>query len=123
MARRRKGSQGWREAACQVARLHARIADRRRDVWRKRTRQPADTYGPVALDDLTRAFMTANRRLSLRAHDAGPAEAQHLPAHNAEEAGTQVVAPPADTSQVCSACGAVVEKDGARSCPSLSALR
>ncbi len=57
-------------------------------------------------------FMNANRYLVLRAHDAGLAVFQHLLAHNAEEAGTQVVVVnSAYTSQVRSSGGAVVEKD------------
>jgi len=56
--------------------------------------------------------MTANHHLALSAHDAGLAEFRRLLAYKAESAGTQVVTVnPAYTSQVCSACGAVVEKD------------
>ncbi|GAB4576310.1 MAG: RNA-guided endonuclease TnpB family protein [Anaerolineae bacterium] len=111
MARRRKGSQGWREAAYQVARLHEHIANQRRDFWHKVSRQLADTYGMIALEDLTLAFMTANHRLALSTHDAGLAEFQQLLAYKAESAGTQVVTVnPAYTSQACAACGAIVEK-------------
>ncbi|GIV80682.1 MAG: hypothetical protein KatS3mg051_0036 [Anaerolineae bacterium] len=112
MARRSKGSQGWREAAAQVARLHERIANQRRDFWHKVTRKLVDTYGLIALEDLTLSFMAANHHLALSAHDAGLAEFGHLLAYKAESAGTQVVTVnPAYTSQVCAACGAVVEKD------------
>ncbi|GAB4413396.1 MAG: RNA-guided endonuclease TnpB family protein [Anaerolineae bacterium] len=112
MARRSKGSRGWREAAYQAARLHERIANQRRDFWHKLTRQLADTYSLIALEDLRLSFMTANRHLALSAHDAGLAEFGQLLAYKAESAGTQVVTVnPAYTSQVCAACGAVVEKD------------
>lgn len=112
MARRRKGSRGWREAVYQVAHLHERIANQRRDFWHKVTRKLVDTYGLIALEDLTLAFMTANHHLALSAHDAGLAEFSQLLAYKAESAGTQVVTVnPAYTSQVCAACGAVVEKD------------
>jgi len=112
MARRRKGSRGWHEAAYQVARLHERIANQRRDFWHKLTRQLVSTYGLIALEDLTLAFLLGNGHLALSAHDAGLAEFQHLLAYKAESAGTRVVTViPAYTSQVCSACGAVVEKD------------
>jgi putative transposase len=112
MARRRKGSRGWREAAYQVARLHERTANQRRDFWHKVTHHLVNTYGLIALEDLTLTFLTANRHLALSAQDAGLAEFQHLLAYKAESAGTQVVTVnPAYTSQVCSACGSVVEKD------------
>jgi len=112
MARRQKGSARRRKAAAQVARLHERVANQRRDFWHKLTRQLASTYSLIALEDLTLAFMTTNRHLALSAHDAGLAEFQQLLAYKAEEAGTQVVTVnPATTSQVCSACGVVTKKD------------
>lgn len=111
LTRRQKGSARRRKAAAQVARLHERVANQRRDFWHKLTRQLAGTYSLIALEDLTLAFMTANPHLALSAHDAGLAEFQHLLAYKAEEAGTQVVTVnPATTSQACSACGAVVPK-------------
>ncbi len=112
LSRRQKGSAHRRKAAAQVARLHERVANQRRDFWHKLTRQLADTYSLIALENLTLAFMTANRHLALSAHDAGLAEFQQLLAYKAEEAGTQVVTVnPAYTSQACSACGVVVQKE------------
>ena len=112
LARRKKGSTHRRKAAAQVARLHERVANQRRDFWHKTTRQLVDVYGLIALEDLSLAFMTANHPLALSAHDAGLAEFQQLLAYKAEEAGTQVVTVnPAFTSQACSACGGVVQKD------------
>jgi len=112
LARRQKGSARRRKAAAQVARLHERVANQRRDFWHKLTRQLADTYSLIALEDLTLAFMTANHRLALSAHDAGLAEFQQLLAYKAESAGTQVVTVnPATTSQACSGCGVIVPKN------------
>lgn len=112
LARRQRGSARRRKAAAQVARLHERVANQRRDFWHKLTRQLADTYSLIALEDLALAFMTANHHLALSAHDAGLAEFQQLLAYKAEEAGTQVVTVnPAYTSQACSGCGVVVKKD------------
>ena len=112
LSRRQKGSVRRRKAAAQVARLHERVANQRRDFWHKLTRQLADTYSLIALEDLTLAFMTANHHLALSAHDAGLAEFQQLLAYKAEGAGTQVVTVnPAYTSQACSGCGVVVKKD------------
>jgi len=49
--------------------------------------------------------------LALSTHDAGLGEFQQLLAYKAEESGTRVVTVnPACTSQVCSGCGAMVEK-------------
>jgi putative transposase len=96
----------------QVARLHERIANQRRDFWHKLTRDLTATYSLIALEDLTLTFMTANHHLALSAHDAGLGEFQYLLQYKAESAGTEVVTVnPAFTSQVCSGCGALVEKD------------
>ena len=89
----------------------AHFRDQRRDFWHKLTRDLTDTYSVIALEDLTLKFMTANRRLALSAHDASLGEFQQLLQYKAESAGTEVVTVnPAYTSQVCSGCGAVVEK-------------
>jgi putative transposase len=112
LARRKKGSNRWHEAARQVARLHEHIANQRRDFWHKVTRQLADTYGLIALEDLTLSFMTANHHLALSAHDAGLATFRQLLEYKAESAGAQVVTVnPAYTSQVCSGCGMIVQKE------------
>jgi len=106
LARRQRGSARRRKAVAQVARLHERVANQRRDFWHKLTRQLADTYSLIALEDLTLAFMTANHHLALSAHDAGLAEFQQLLAYKAEEAGVTVIAvPPHNTTQACSYCG------------------
>jgi putative transposase len=101
-----------RKAAEQVARLHERSANQRRDFWHKLTRDLTTTYRLIALEDLTLRFMTANPHLALGAHDAGLGEFQHLLQYKAESAGTEVVTVnPAFTSQMCSGCGALVEKE------------
>jgi putative transposase len=54
-----------------LARRHEHIANQRRDLWHKLTFWLVHTYGLIALENLTLAFMTHNPRLSLSAHDAG----------------------------------------------------
>lgn len=112
LSRRHKGSNRRRKAAAQVAALHERVANQRRDFWHKVTRRLADTYAVIAIEDLTLAFMTRNQHLALSAHDAALGEFRQLLEYKAESAGTQVVAVnPRNTSQVCSGCGAVVAKE------------
>ncbi|NDJ75091.1 MAG: transposase, partial [Chloroflexi bacterium] len=59
LSRRKKGSHRRRKAAAQVARLHERIANQRRDFWHKLTCDLVDTFGLIALEDLKLKFMTA----------------------------------------------------------------
>lgn len=112
LARRKKGSARRRKAAAQVARLHERVANQRRDFWHKVTRHLTDTYSLIAIEDLTLDFMIANHRLALSASDAGLGEFKHMLAYKAAEAGAQVVTVnPAYTTQMCSECGVIVPKD------------
>ena len=112
MARRRKGSRRRRKAAFQVARQHERIKNQRRDFWHKVTRELADTYTLIAIEDLNLSFMTHNHHVALSAHDAGLGLFRQLLESKAEEAGSHVVAvPPQYTSQRCSGCGEIVAKD------------
>lgn len=112
LSRRKKGSHRRRKAAGQVARLHERITNQRRDFWHKTTRRLVDTYGLIAVEGLTLNFLMQNRHLSLSAHDAGLGEFRQLLDYKAENAGSQVViVNPRNTSQVCSGCGEVVPKE------------
>ena len=55
---------------------------------------------------------TDKYRLARGTHDAVLAEFQQLPAYKAERAGTRgVTVNPVYTSQMCSGCGAIVEKN------------
>ena len=111
-SRRTKGSQRRRIAYEQVARLHERIANQRRDFLHKLARSLVSEYDLVAIEDLALGFMNHNPHLSLSSHDAGLGELRRLLEYKAEEAGTRVVAVnPTYTSQRCSGCGERVEKD------------
>ncbi len=112
LARRIKGSNHRKKARLLVAKLHEHIANLRRDFWHKLTSWLVHTYGLIALEALNLAFMLRNHRLSLSAHDAGLGIFQHLLTYKAESAGSHVtLVDPAYTSQACSGCGTLVEKD------------
>ena len=111
LARRVKGSQRRRNARVLTAKLHEHVANVRRDFWHKVTTWLVNTYGLIALEKLNLAFMTRNSHLSLSAHDAGLGIFRQLLDSKAENAGCHVtLVAPAYTSQVCSGCGAIVEK-------------
>jgi putative transposase len=111
LSRRTKGGRRRRKAAFLVARQHEKTQNQRRDFWHKTTRQIADTYSLVAIEDLTLGFMTGNSHLALSAHDAGLGEFGQLLRYKVEETGGVVVAvDPRNTSQACSGCGGLVSK-------------
>ena len=94
LARQKKGGTNWRKTAYQLARLHGKIANQRRDFWHKTTRQLVNQYDLICIENLTLGFMTANRHLALSAHDAALGEFRNMLAYKAEEAGRQVVSVP-----------------------------
>ena len=112
VSRRKKGSKRWLKAVKQAARLHEKVANQRNDYWHKLTRALAQSHSLIAIEDLNLKFMNRNRRLSLASHDAGLGLFKELLAYKVEETGCQlVVVDPAYTSQMCSGCGEIVEKD------------
>ncbi len=111
-SRRKEGSRRRRKAYEQVVRLHEHIANQRRDYLHKVTNSLVSEYALIGIEDLRLGFMNRNSHLALTSHDAGLGELRQLLAYKAEEAGTLVVAVnPAYTSQRCSGCGEIVEKD------------
>jgi len=111
VSRRKKGSKRRLKAVRQVARLHEKVAHQRSDHWHKLTRELVNAHSLIAIEDLDLKFMNKNRHLSLSSHDAGLGLFTQLLAYKVEETGCQlVVVNPAYTSQLCSACGLIVEK-------------
>jgi len=112
VARRKKGSNRRRKAVKQVARLHEKIAKQRNDYWHKLTRELAESYSHIAVEDLNLQFMNQNKHLSRSSYDAGLGIFMQLLAYKVEETGGQLLAVnPAYTSQMCSECGETVKKD------------
>ena len=111
VARRKRGSKRRRQAVRQVARVHEKIANQRMDYWHKLTRELATSYSHIAVENLNLRFMNKNKYLSRSSHDAGLGIFIQLLTYKVEETGGQLVAVnPAYTSQMCSACGEIVEK-------------
>lgn len=111
LSRRKKFSGRWRKAARNVATVHHQVANQRLDFQHKLSRQLADTYRLIAVEDLNVAGL-ARSRLAKSVHDAGWSQLVTLLAYKAANAGSQVViVDPRLTSQVCSGCGGLVPKD------------
>jgi putative transposase len=110
LARRQKRSRRREQARLHVARLHAHIANQRRDFHHKTANWLATTYGRIAIENLNVRGLAASR-LAKSVHDAGWSQFLCILADKAGNAGRQLVAVnPAGTTQRCSACGAHVPK-------------
>jgi putative transposase len=101
LARKKKGSNSWKKQAKQIARLHHRIGNVRRDFLHKTTTQLARKYSLVYLEDLNIQGMVKNPRLSKHILDSGWGLFRTMLQYK-----TQVVkVPPKHTSQTCHVCG------------------
>ncbi|MEW2385010.1 RNA-guided endonuclease TnpB family protein [Micromonospora sp. NPDC047707] len=102
----------WQRARGRLGRVHARVANLRRDGLHKLTTRLAATYGTIVVEDLNVAGMLRNRRLSRRIADAGFAEIRRQLVYKTQWYGGRLVV--ADrwypSSKTCSGCGAVRTK-------------
>ena len=71
LARRCKGTGRWHRQRLKVARLHARIADSRRDFLAKLTTEIVRRYDVICIEDLDVRGMMANRNLARSISDVG----------------------------------------------------
>jgi IS605 OrfB family transposase len=105
-------SSRWRRACAQVGRVHARVANLRRDGLHKLTTRVAAEYGIVVVEDLNVAGMMRNRRLARQIADAGFGEIRRQLTYKTEWNGGRLYE--ADrwypSSKTCSGCGAVKSK-------------
>ncbi|MFG3690184.1 RNA-guided endonuclease InsQ/TnpB family protein [Micromonospora sp. NPDC047740] len=109
LARKQKGSANRAKARLRVARIHARIADRRRDNLHKLTTRLVRETQTVAIEDLSVRNMLRNRRLARVISDAGWGQFRSMLEYKAQWYGRQVI--PINrwlpTSKTCSACGRI----------------
>lgn len=74
LARKKKGSRNRRKARRNVARIHARISDRRRDFLHKLSTRLVNENQVLAVESLSVKNLLKNRRLSKSIADASWSE-------------------------------------------------
>ncbi|GAB3155552.1 IS607 family element RNA-guided endonuclease TnpB [Micromonospora sonneratiae] len=108
----RRPSNRWQRAANRLGRMHARVANLRRDGLHKLTTRLAREHGTIVVEDLNVTGMLANRRLARHIADAGLAEIRRQLAYKTSWNGGRLVV--ADrwypSSKTCSGCGTVKAK-------------
>ena len=109
LSRRKKGSAGRERMRHQVARLHEKVANQRRDFHHKLSSYLVGEYGAVYLEDLNVKGMVRNRRLAKHISDAGWSEFMRQLAYKGEWYGCWVekINRFAPSSKTCSCCGYV----------------
>lgn len=112
LARKQIGSANRAKAKLRVARIHGRIADRRRDHLHKLTTRLVREHDTIAIEDLTVRNMVRNRSLARAISDASWSELRRQLEYKAAWYGRTVVAVDRwyPSSKTCSQCGRIVEK-------------
>ncbi|WP_329452956.1 transposase [Streptomyces sp. NBC_01724] len=101
-----------RKARLKVAKIHARIADRRRDGLHKLTTRLVRENQTIVIEDLTVRNMVRNRSLARAISDAAWAEFRSLLEYKAQWYGREVIAVDRffPSSKLCSVCGTLQDK-------------
>ncbi len=103
LARKKRGSEGWKKQCRIVARLHHKIGNLRMDFLHKESTKIAKAYNVVAIEDLNVSGMSRNKSLSKHILDCGWGMFRIM-----LEYKTNVIAvDPRHTSQACNVCGSV----------------
>ncbi|MER5387404.1 RNA-guided endonuclease TnpB family protein, partial [Streptomyces sp. NPDC002688] len=100
------------KARRKVARIHARIADRRRDTLHKLTTRLVRENQTLVIEDLSVRNMVRNRSLARAVSDAAWTDVRSLLEYKAQWYGREVIAVDRwfPSSKLCSACGALRER-------------
>jgi putative transposase len=105
-AKQVKGTPERRKRRKVVARVHERIANRRKNFAHQHSRQIVNRFTVIVVEDLHANRLAHNHCLAKSISDAAWTQFSTYLAYKAEGAGRRFVAVnPAYTSQVCSRCG------------------
>jgi putative transposase len=109
MARTQKGSVNRDKARLKVARVHARIADRRKDFLHKLTTRLVRENQAVVIEDLSVRNMTRNHHLARAISDAAWRQMRAMLEYKCQWYGRDLVVIDRwyPSSKTCSACGRV----------------
>ncbi len=110
LSRKAKGSRNRAKARARVARVHGRIADRRRDCLHTLSTRVICENQTVALEDLPVRNLLRNHTLARSISDASWSELRRMVEYKAGWYGRTVIAVDRfyPSSKTCSACGVVV---------------
>ncbi|MGW4026569.1 RNA-guided endonuclease InsQ/TnpB family protein [Streptomyces sp. NPDC005009] len=112
LARKAKGSANREKARKRVAKVHARITDRRRDFLHKLTTRLVRENQTVVIEDLTVRNLLKNGRLARAISDASWTELRSMLEYKCAWYGRDLVVIDRwfPSSKLCGACGTVREK-------------
>lgn len=112
LSRKDKGSNNRAKARLKVARVHARITDRRRDHLHKLTTRLVRENQTIVIEDLTVRNMVKNHSLARAISDAAWRQFRTMLEYKADWHGRNLVVVDRwfPSSKLCSVCGVLAEK-------------
>ncbi|MEY9964317.1 putative transposase [Streptacidiphilus sp. MAP12-16] len=112
LSRKAKGSNNRAKARLKVARVHARIADRRRDFLHQLTTRLVRENQTLVIEDLTVRNMVKNHTLARAISDAAWTQMRSMLEYKAAWYGRNLVVIDRwfPSSKLCSACGTIRSK-------------
>ncbi|WP_419688376.1 RNA-guided endonuclease InsQ/TnpB family protein [Burkholderia theae] len=110
LAKKQIGSANRRKARLKIARMHARITDRRRDFLHKLSTRLINENQVIAIESLAVSHMLKNRRLAKSISDAGWSEFVRQLTYKAKWYGRVLIGIDRwyPSSKRCSGCGHIV---------------
>lgn len=111
LARKRRGSHNSRKAKVKLGRLHARIANIRKDATHKLTTRLTKGWRRIGIEDLNVRGMAKNRCLARSIMDGGFFELRRQLDYKAKLYGSRIVVAGRfyPSSKSCSCCGVIKE--------------
>ncbi|MFE4924804.1 RNA-guided endonuclease InsQ/TnpB family protein [Streptomyces sp. NPDC056661] len=112
LAKKEKGSRNRDKARIKVAKVHARIADRRRDFLHQLTTRLVRENQTIVIEDLTVRNMVRNKSLARAISDAAWTDMRSMLEYKCAWYGRNLVAIDRwfPSTRLCSACGTVQDK-------------
>jgi len=112
LARKEKGSANRAKAQLKVARVHARIADRRRDHLHKLTTRLVRDNQTIVIEDLTVRNMVKTHNLARAISDAAWRQFRTMLEYKADWQGRTLIAVDRwfPSTKLCSTCGALADR-------------
>jgi len=108
---RRHAKKKTRKSKRVVAKVHERIANKRRDFAHQHSRRIVNEFDVICLEDLNVQGMVRNHSLAKSISDVAWSQFKQFIAYKAEGAGKRaILVDPRNTSKACSRCGILVEK-------------
>ena len=112
VSRKKKGGANRRKAVKQLQKIHAKIANQRKDFNYKISLQLTTNHSVIAMESLNIKQMMGNRRMARLVNDVAWGNFQNTLKNKAEETGVTIIEiDPAYTSQMCSKCGHIAKSN------------